>query len=69
MEHPLFKEIRNTKFETTSKAPVILEFDKEDELPEDILRKLFLEEIMYYKKKKWEQSIILYFNFILITYK
>jgi len=52
LEHPLFKDIRNPKFETTSKNPVILEFDKEDELPEDVLRKLFLEEITYYKKKK-----------------
>lgn len=45
LEHPLFKDIRNLKFETTSKNPVVLEFDKEDELPEDVLRKLFLEEI------------------------
>ena len=50
LEHPLFKKVRNRKFEIECQEPIILDFEEslDNELTERKLRNLFLEEIKKY---------------------
>lgn len=54
LKHPLFSKLRDlNKEKIISKAAVILDFDNEGELSGERLRKLFLDEISIYTKKKY----------------
>eukprot|EP00913_Durusdinium_trenchii_P027653 g25934.t1 len=66
LDHDLFKDIRDKQVETVAPAPVILEFDKEPDLGEAVLRKGFAEEIAKFHKtsadpllgcKQWSQPL------------
>jgi len=50
LEHVLFKEIRDPGKETVAKRYVTLEFEKEPDLDEPLLRKYFQKEVEKYKK-------------------
>eukprot|EP00438_Fugacium_kawagutii_P016875 Skav223765 [mRNA] locus=scaffold521:33360:41741:- [translate_table: standard] len=55
LDHDLFKDIRDRKVETVAPSPVILEFDKEPDLGEAVLRKGFAEEIAKFHKASSDQ--------------
>lgn len=48
--HPFFNKVRKADKENKPGEPIVLEFEKLD-LDRDMLRKLFLKEISYYKTK------------------
>jgi len=48
LEHPLFGEIREPQKETTADGYITLEFEKEPDLDEDLLRQYFCQEIRKY---------------------
>jgi len=50
LTHPFFTKVRKAEKEASSGDPIVLEFEKLD-LDRETLRKLFLKEISYYKKK------------------
>eukprot|EP00449_Zooxanthella_nutricula_P017534 CAMPEP_0198547780 /NCGR_PEP_ID=MMETSP1462-20131121/68167_1 /TAXON_ID=1333877 /ORGANISM="Brandtodinium nutriculum, Strain RCC3387" /LENGTH=417 /DNA_ID=CAMNT_0044278279 /DNA_START=27 /DNA_END=1277 /DNA_ORIENTATION=- len=52
LEHPLFAEMRDPSRETTAPDMVVLEFEKEADLPEAVLRENFFKEI-----KKYHQDL------------
>jgi len=52
LEHPLFLDIREPSKETAAAAPVTLEFEKEPDLDETLLRRLFCREMSKYQSKE-----------------
>jgi mitogen-activated protein kinase 1/3 len=52
LEHPFMAKVREKAKELTAPGPVILEFEKEGDLPADRLRELFMNEVAYYKSQK-----------------
>lgn len=58
LDHDLFKDIRDRQVETVAPSPVILEFDKEPDLGEAVLRKGFAEEIAKFHKASNDQNCV-----------
>lgn len=51
LAHPLFDKVRDKNKEYTAKDPIILDFEKEGDIPVPRLRELFVKEIKKYYKK------------------
>ena len=49
LEHPHLAEVRDVRKEITAKTPIILDFEYED-VNKSILRQLFVEEIIFFRK-------------------
>lgn len=49
LEHPFLADIRDKRKEITAKTPIVLDFEYED-VNKDILRELFVEEILFFRK-------------------
>ena len=53
--HPFFDKVRKPAKEVISATPIAFDFEQED-LDTPRLRKLFIEEIMYYKEQRAKKS-------------
>ncbi len=54
LNHSLFTKVRDKSKERVAENPIVLDFEKEGDIDVPRLRELFIREIQYYHKRKWD---------------